>query len=66
MVHRRDEDLYNKVNALGRRFESEAVGSNVVAGKRIVPSGISCITTISRLLRFFQLQIKFKLVCQET
>ena len=65
MVHRRDEDLYNKVNALGRRFESEAVGSNPVAGKRIIPSGISCIT-ISRLIRFFLLQIKFKLVCQET
>ena len=64
MVHRRDEDLYNKVNALGRRFESEAVGSNLGAGKRIIPSGISCIT-ISRLIRFFQLQIKFKLVCQE-
>ena len=65
MVHRRDEDLYNKVNALGRRFESEAVGSNPAAGKRIIPSGISCIT-ISRLIRFFLLQIKFKLVCQET
>ena len=65
MVHRRDEDLYNKDNALGRRFESEAVGSNPGAGKSIAPSGISCIT-ISRLIRFFLLQIKFKLVCQET